>query len=56
MQILFTFDTKFSQFSDALYLDDDHTFTDVEIESMKQERLANWLAAVNPAIDPTEEV
>jgi hypothetical protein len=52
MQILFTFDTKFGSFSDALYLDDDHSFTDSEIEAMKQERLANWLAIVDPVIDP----
>lgn len=52
MQIRFTFDTPFGQFSDALYLDEDHTFTEAEIEAMKQERLTNWLSIVNP--QPTE--
>ena len=52
MQIRFTFDTRFGSFSDALYLDDDHSFTDSEVEAMKQERLANWLAIVDPVIDP----
>jgi hypothetical protein len=52
MQIRFTYDTKFGPFSDALYLDEDHTFTDAQIEAMKQERLTNWLAVVDPVIDP----
>ena len=63
MQIRFTFETQYGPFSDALYLDEDHTFTEAEVEAMKQERLTNWLAVVNPVIDPaaidappTEEV
>ena len=53
MQILFAFETKYGPFSDALHLDDDHTFTDEEVESMKQERLTNWLAVLEAP--PTEE-
>jgi hypothetical protein len=60
--IRFTFDTAFGPFSDALNLPDDHTLTDAELEAMKQDRLANWLAIVNPLIVeepvvdvPTEE-
>jgi hypothetical protein len=52
MQIRFTFDTQFGPFSDALYLDDGHTFTDAEVEAMKQERLTNWLAVIDPVVDP----
>jgi hypothetical protein len=52
MQIRFTFDTRFGPFSDALYLDEGHTLTDAQIEAMKQERLANWLAVVDPVVDP----
>ena len=37
---------------DALVLDDNHTFTEEEIEAMKQARLDNWLAIVNAP--PTE--
>lgn len=45
-------DGKYS-FSDALHLDDDHTFTEEEIEAMKQERFDNWLAYIlAPAIEP----
>lgn len=54
MQIRFTFDTAFGQFSDALYLDEDHTFTDAEVDAMKQERLTNWLAVVNPSPEQIE--
>lgn len=54
MQLRFTFDTAFGSFSDALNLPDDHGFTDAELEALKQERLTNWLAVVNPAI--AEEV
>lgn len=54
MQIRFTFETEFGAFSDALYLDEGHTFTDDEVEAMKQERLTNWLAMVNPSPEQIE--
>lgn len=41
MQIRFSFETDYGLFSDALHLDEGHTFTDDEIEAMKQERLTN---------------
>ena len=52
MKIDFTkTDGKYS-FSDALYLDDDHTFTEEEIEAMKQQRFDNWLAYIlAPAVE-----
>ena len=46
MKIDFKFDTEHGSFSDALVLPDDHTFTDDEIEVMKQERLTNWIAII----------
>jgi hypothetical protein len=48
MKIDFTFDTEYGVFSDAISLPDDHTFTDDEIEAMKQERLTNWINSVKP--------
>lgn len=54
-QIRFTFETRFGSFSDALYLPEDHTFTDEQIDAMKQERLNNWLAAVNPVVETPQE-
>lgn len=47
MKIEFSFDTQYGNFKDALILEDDHGLTDAEIESMKQERLTNWIAIVS---------
>lgn len=56
MKIDFTFDTEHGSFSDALVLPDDHTFTDDEIEVMKQERLSNWIAIITaPPLEQVEE-
>jgi hypothetical protein len=53
IKIDFTFDTEYGVFSDAISLPDDHTFTDDEIEAMKQERVDNWIAIITA---PSEEV
>jgi len=55
IKIDFTFDTEYGVFSDSLSLPDDHTFTDDEIEAMKQERLSNWIAIITPA-EQVEEI
>lgn len=47
-QIIFSFETQYGNFCDALWLEDDHGLTDDQIEVMKQERLSNWLAVVTP--------
>lgn len=42
---------------DALHLEDDHTFSEQEIEAMKQARFDKWLAIINtPSTEdqPTE--
>ena len=54
MKIEFEFTTPYGVFRDALHLPDDHTFTDEQIAAMKQERLDNWLFAVEnpPAPEP----
>lgn len=55
MKIDFEFSTPYGKFTDALYLADDHSFTPDEIAAMQQERLANWLDAVeNPPPSPSE--
>jgi len=53
MKIDFKFETPHGLFSDALHLPDDHSFTEAEIELMKQQRLDNWIAVVTapPAED-----
>lgn len=54
IQVRFTFETQFGPFSDALYLEEDHSFTEAEIEAMKQQRLDNWLSIVNPPPEALE--
>lgn len=55
MQIIFEFQTPFGPFCDALYLPEDHGLSEEQVEAMKQERLDNWLAVVNPTVTPEEE-
>lgn len=54
MKIDFEFQTEHGLFRDALHLADDHTFTEAEIESMKQQRVDNWIAVVTAP--PVEEL
>lgn len=52
-KIDFQFVTQYGTFSDALNLPDDVVFTDEELEAMKQERVNNWVRAIeNPPPDP----
>jgi hypothetical protein len=54
MKIDFEFTTPHGLFRDALHLPDDHTFTEEEIQAMKQQRVDNWIAVVTAP--PAEEV
>lgn len=47
MQIRFTFETKYGTFSDALNLPDGHTYTDAELQTMKEQRRDNWIAYID---------
>ena len=56
MEIRFTYETKYGTFSDALILPDDHTFTESEITSMKEQRRDNWVAYIDSTqVDNTTE-
>jgi len=46
IKIDFEFETQYGKFSDALHLPEDHGLSDADIEAMKQQRLANWLAVI----------
>ena len=54
MKIDFEFTTSYGVFRDALHLPDDHGYADEQIAAMKQERLDNWLFAIEnpPAPEP----
>jgi hypothetical protein len=54
MVITFKYETKYGVYGDALHLNDDHTFTEDEIENMKQERLNNWLSIIESPKDPIQ--
>lgn len=57
VKIDFEFETTHGTFRDALYLPEGHSFTEDEIEGMKQERLNNWLSVVeNPPELETVEI
>ena len=53
IKIEFVIEQNGERFADALHLEDDHTFTDEEIEAIKQARFDKWYAFINT---PTEEV
>lgn len=49
MQIIFEHTYNGIMFRDALYLPDDHTHTNAEIDAMKQERINNWVLLITSA-------
>jgi hypothetical protein len=56
IKIDFEFESQFGNYRDALYLPEDHTFTEEQIDAMKQERFDNWIAVVtSPPVENTEE-
>lgn len=54
IKIDFEQDTPYGMFRDALYLPDDHTYTQAEIDAMEQERVNNWIAIVSPVEPPVD--
>lgn len=57
MKIDFSFDTPYGKFSDALHLPDSHSFTEAEIEAMKEQRRDNWIAIVSaPSPEPAPPI
>lgn len=57
MKVDFEFDTQYGKFADAIWFSDDQpTPSDADIETIKQQRLANWIAVVTaPPIDAPVE-
>lgn len=52
IKIDFEFDTEYGVFRDALYLPDDHTLTEQEIHSIKEQRRDNWISIITaPAVE-----
>lgn len=57
IKIDFEFDTPHGVFRDALHLQDDHAFTEDEIQAMKERRRDNWIVVVTtpPVEEPAPE-
>lgn len=47
MEIRFSYETKYGIFGDVLVLPNDHTYTNSEIEAMKEQRRDNWVAHID---------
>jgi hypothetical protein len=56
IKIDFSFESKYGVFRDALHLPENHTMTEEQIQAMKQERLDNWIYAVENPPPPPETV
>jgi hypothetical protein len=56
IKIDFEFQTKHGKYADALHLPDNHTFTEAEIQAMKEQRRDNWINIIdNPPPPPPPE-
>jgi hypothetical protein len=42
---------EFYKLKDAIVLDDNHNFTDEQIEQIKQQRIKNWLNVISPPVE-----
>jgi len=52
--INFSFDTKYGTFNDTIWVSESYTMTNDEIETMKQQRLANWLNIIETASESVD--
>ena len=55
MRMDFEFESKYGIYRDALYLEDNHSFTEQDIEAMKLERFNNWISAIENPPAPVSE-
>lgn len=57
IKIDFEFETPHGKFADAIHLPDDHSYTEAEIQAMKEQRRDNWIAIVTaPPVEPPVEM
>jgi hypothetical protein len=52
IKVEFEFQTEYGVYRDALYLADDHAYSEEEIDAMKQERVDNWIAVITAPPPP----
>jgi len=52
IKIDFEIETNYGVYRDALHLQDDHVFTEEEIQAMKNERVDNWITVITtPSVE-----
>lgn len=65
IKIDFEFDTDHGTFRDALYLPEDHSYSEDDIQAMKEQRRDTWIAVVTapppenitePTTEPTNTI
>jgi len=56
IKIDFEYETKYGVYRDALYLPEDHTYTQDEITAMEQERVNAWVYAIENPPAPEPEI
>ena len=58
IKIDFEFDTPHGIFRDALHLPEDHSFSEADIQALKEQRRDNWIAVVTapPVEEPSNTV
>ena len=56
VKIDFEYETKYGVYRDALYLPDDHTYTQDEITAMELERVNAWIYAIENPPAPEPEI
>lgn len=52
IRIDFEFETEYGIFRDALHLDNNDDYTQIEIDAMQQERVDNWIAIITAPPPP----
>jgi len=56
IKIDFEFETQYGVYRDALYLPEDHTYTQEEITAMEMERVNAWIYEVENPPEPEPEI
>lgn len=56
IKIDFQFETPYGKYADALYLPEDHSYTNEQIKEMQSERLNKWVNNIENPPAPEPEI
>ena len=54
IKIDFEIETEYGTFKDAIYLEENISYTTEEIDTMKQQRVDNWIAVITTPPPPQQ--